>query len=351
MRAEGVLNKSVSDSSLEKINDARLDQSMFGRIFGFGTLDILTAAEEAGGQQPRRLPDDRRPGRVQEGDVRPEADARAARPGPAALPAGRGAAGDASRGADAAASRIRSRRGPRRRGGGARARRRTDRHRLPPRMPPTTSPPRSSGWPDCATRGSSRPRSTRPRSATCWSGCRWAMAAPAHVSGRGLRRGARSAHLRGNRGDPRATSPPNRRSPATARGRPRLRPRRRRRAARPGASAAARATATSRTCPVPPSRATRVSWWPARWRGTPAIFLLGRAHPYEGHSQREATLLLRAVLALGVETVRAHQRGRRPQPRLRSRRRDADRRPHQPVRRQPAGRPEPRPLRRRAFRR
>ena len=49
IRAEGVLNKSVSDSSLEKINDARLDQSVFGRIFGFGTLDILTAAEELGG--------------------------------------------------------------------------------------------------------------------------------------------------------------------------------------------------------------------------------------------------------------------------------------------------------------
>jgi hypothetical protein len=49
IRAEGVLNKSVSDSSLEKINDARLDQSLFGRIFGFGTLDILTAAEELGG--------------------------------------------------------------------------------------------------------------------------------------------------------------------------------------------------------------------------------------------------------------------------------------------------------------
>ena len=47
IRAEGVLNKSMSDSSLEKINDARLDQSVFGRIFGFGTLDILTAAEEA----------------------------------------------------------------------------------------------------------------------------------------------------------------------------------------------------------------------------------------------------------------------------------------------------------------
>jgi PH (Pleckstrin Homology) domain-containing protein/putative oligomerization/nucleic acid binding protein len=47
IRAEGVLNKSVSDSSLEKINDARLDQSFIGRIFGFGTLDILTASEEA----------------------------------------------------------------------------------------------------------------------------------------------------------------------------------------------------------------------------------------------------------------------------------------------------------------
>jgi len=37
--------------------------------------------------------------------------------------------------------------------------------------------------------------------------------------------------------------------------------------------------------------------------GSPTIFLLGRAHPYEGYSQREATLLLRAVLALGAETV------------------------------------------------
>ncbi|MGH2417489.1 MAG: purine-nucleoside phosphorylase [Candidatus Limnocylindria bacterium] len=38
-------------------------------------------------------------------------------------------------------------------------------------------------------------------------------------------------------------------------------------------------------------------------RGTPAIVLSGRAHPYEGYSQREATLLLRAVLALGPGTV------------------------------------------------
>lgn len=38
-------------------------------------------------------------------------------------------------------------------------------------------------------------------------------------------------------------------------------------------------------------------------RGVPSILLSGRAHPYEGYSQREATLLLRAVLSLGAETM------------------------------------------------
>ncbi|MGH2380314.1 MAG: PH domain-containing protein [Candidatus Limnocylindria bacterium] len=56
IRAEGVLNKSMADSSLEKINDARLDQSVFGRIFGYGTLDILTAAEELGGSNVADFP-------------------------------------------------------------------------------------------------------------------------------------------------------------------------------------------------------------------------------------------------------------------------------------------------------
>ena len=56
MRAEGVLNKSVTDTSLEKINDARLEQGIFGRIFGFGTLDILTAAEEVGGENVADFP-------------------------------------------------------------------------------------------------------------------------------------------------------------------------------------------------------------------------------------------------------------------------------------------------------
>jgi len=37
--------------------------------------------------------------------------------------------------------------------------------------------------------------------------------------------------------------------------------------------------------------------------GTPTMLLSGRAHPYEGYSQRESTLLLRAVLALGANTV------------------------------------------------
>ena len=38
-------------------------------------------------------------------------------------------------------------------------------------------------------------------------------------------------------------------------------------------------------------------------RGTPAILLSGRAHPYEGYSQRESTLLLRAVLGMGPRTA------------------------------------------------
>ena len=46
IHAEGVINKKTTDSSLEKINDAVLTESMFGRMFGFGDLDVLTASEE-----------------------------------------------------------------------------------------------------------------------------------------------------------------------------------------------------------------------------------------------------------------------------------------------------------------
>ena len=45
LTVSGVLNKHAADSSLEKINDAELDQNFIGRIFGYGDLDILTAAD------------------------------------------------------------------------------------------------------------------------------------------------------------------------------------------------------------------------------------------------------------------------------------------------------------------
>jgi len=45
LKIEGLLNKHTADSSLEKINDAELDQNVFGRLLNFGDLDILTAAE------------------------------------------------------------------------------------------------------------------------------------------------------------------------------------------------------------------------------------------------------------------------------------------------------------------
>jgi hypothetical protein len=45
IQVEGVLNRNSTDSSLEKINDAVLSQSVFGRMFDFGDLTVLTASE------------------------------------------------------------------------------------------------------------------------------------------------------------------------------------------------------------------------------------------------------------------------------------------------------------------
>jgi hypothetical protein len=45
IQVEGVLNRNSTDSSLEKINDAVLHQSVFGRMFDFGDLTVLTASE------------------------------------------------------------------------------------------------------------------------------------------------------------------------------------------------------------------------------------------------------------------------------------------------------------------
>ena len=47
VKVTGILNKRSADSSLEKINDAILNQSVWGRMFNFGTLEILTAADMA----------------------------------------------------------------------------------------------------------------------------------------------------------------------------------------------------------------------------------------------------------------------------------------------------------------
>jgi hypothetical protein len=45
IHVSGVINKKASDSSLEMINDAVLTETAFGRMFGFGDLEVLTASE------------------------------------------------------------------------------------------------------------------------------------------------------------------------------------------------------------------------------------------------------------------------------------------------------------------
>lgn len=41
----GVWSKNVTDSSLEKVNDVKMEQSALGRVFDFGDIEILTASE------------------------------------------------------------------------------------------------------------------------------------------------------------------------------------------------------------------------------------------------------------------------------------------------------------------
>ena len=41
----GIFDKTVTDSSLEKVNDVKLTQSMLGRMFDYGNIEILTASE------------------------------------------------------------------------------------------------------------------------------------------------------------------------------------------------------------------------------------------------------------------------------------------------------------------
>ncbi len=41
----GIFNKNVTDSSLEKVNDVKLEQSWLGRMFNYGDIEVLTASE------------------------------------------------------------------------------------------------------------------------------------------------------------------------------------------------------------------------------------------------------------------------------------------------------------------
>ncbi len=45
IQISGVFNKDVVDSSLEKVNDVKMSQSFWGRLFDYGDIEILTASE------------------------------------------------------------------------------------------------------------------------------------------------------------------------------------------------------------------------------------------------------------------------------------------------------------------
>jgi len=45
IQISGILNKNVTDSSLVKVTDVKLEQSAFGRLFNYGDIEILTASE------------------------------------------------------------------------------------------------------------------------------------------------------------------------------------------------------------------------------------------------------------------------------------------------------------------
>jgi hypothetical protein len=45
IQISGIINKNVIDSSLEKVNDVKMVQSFWGRLYGYGNVEILTASE------------------------------------------------------------------------------------------------------------------------------------------------------------------------------------------------------------------------------------------------------------------------------------------------------------------
>ncbi len=53
IQISGVVNKKVIDSSLEKVNDVKMSQSFFGRLFDYGDIEILPASELGANLSPR----------------------------------------------------------------------------------------------------------------------------------------------------------------------------------------------------------------------------------------------------------------------------------------------------------
>jgi uncharacterized membrane protein YdbT with pleckstrin-like domain len=45
IQVEGIVNKRTFDSALEKVNDVLMTQSLFGRTFGYGDIQIITGSE------------------------------------------------------------------------------------------------------------------------------------------------------------------------------------------------------------------------------------------------------------------------------------------------------------------
>jgi len=45
MEIRGIINKHVRDSALEKVNDVELEQSVAGRVLGYGTVQIITGSD------------------------------------------------------------------------------------------------------------------------------------------------------------------------------------------------------------------------------------------------------------------------------------------------------------------
>jgi hypothetical protein len=56
MEVRGTINKNMRDSALEKVNDVELNQSIVGRLLGYGTVQIITGSD-IGVNEFRRISD------------------------------------------------------------------------------------------------------------------------------------------------------------------------------------------------------------------------------------------------------------------------------------------------------